>query len=78
MHSCALARSAGLGPSVCGLTEAGLPRGADLPWATAGMRSFNALRLHDESWVVVVNGWWRDANLQRYRCLDAGEKECPV
>jgi hypothetical protein len=50
----------------------------ELPWATEGMHSFNAQRLHDGSWVVVVDGWWLDEHLQRYQCLDAGEKDCPT
>jgi hypothetical protein len=51
---------------------------AELPWATAGMHSINTLRLHDGSWVVVVDGWRRDEHLERYRCLEAGEKDCPT
>ena len=50
----------------------------DLPWASAGMHTFNAQRLQDGSWVAVADGWWRDNMLLRYRCLEANQDPCPV
>ena len=50
----------------------------DLPWASAGMHTFNAQRLQDGSWAAVTDGWWHDDRLQRYKCLEADKDHCPA
>ena len=50
----------------------------DLQWASAGMHTFNAHRLRDGTWIVLVDGWWDDANHATFRCLEAGELECQL
>lgn len=41
-------------------------------WRFTGMHTYSALQRQDGSWLAAVDGWWDDAGLSVFKCLEAG------
>ena len=53
-----------------------LSRGED-KWRSSGMHTFNAVKLDNNRWASVVDGWWDDSDSHDvYRCMREGAREC--
>lgn len=46
-------------------------------WKSSGMHTYNAVKLIDNTWAFVVDGWWDDSETHEvYKCVRKGGREC--
>ena len=48
----------------------------EVKWKSSGMHTYNAVKLNDNTWASVVDGWWNDDSHSVYQCLREGGRVC--